>query len=351
MLGFYDRHLDYDPCTASINAPNIIKNGGDLMKRWMRYFLVLTISIMFVSNFPIANARSAPNTKLIVKGNTITEHLSTVTDRGQTLIPLRIVSEALDAQVKWDVKTSTAIVLKWGERLSFKPGAKKAQLQGSVNQDEIIVLEAPAQLKSGTVYVPMRVIAQTLGYQVNWRQGEIRINSPLSEKNKQVLYSGSLGEARREIIQLNKSVHYMNPPLNVTIQDENYDSTYIFPEGEALAYYYIYGDTISWIELKDDFWVCTWQTHLQDTSSGHIEAFLEMNTKNSKGKYYKINKNLLYYSQGIFGDSSHSEYGKIDKNGTYTNLAYKRLVSGEVTDLEGTMAFVLPSEVRIDSRE
>ncbi|TQR47247.1 hypothetical protein C7Y44_02160 [Paenibacillus popilliae] len=48
--------------------------------------------------------------KLIVKENTITEHLPTITDRGRTLVPHRFVSEALDGQVKWDGKTSTAIV-------------------------------------------------------------------------------------------------------------------------------------------------------------------------------------------------------------------------------------------------
>ncbi|WP_419181943.1 stalk domain-containing protein [Paenibacillus alvei] len=47
--------------------------------------------------------------KLIVKENTITEHLPTITDRGRTLVPHRFVSEALDGQVKWDGKTSAII--------------------------------------------------------------------------------------------------------------------------------------------------------------------------------------------------------------------------------------------------
>ncbi|WP_442952337.1 stalk domain-containing protein [Paenibacillus sp. UNC217MF] len=32
----------------------------------------------------------------------MTEHLPTITDRGRNLVPHRFVSEALDAQVKWD---------------------------------------------------------------------------------------------------------------------------------------------------------------------------------------------------------------------------------------------------------
>lgn len=71
---------------------------------------------------------------------------------------------------------------------------------------------------------------------------------------------------------------------------------------------------------------------------------------NFTGKAPEINKNMLYYSHGIFGDSSHTEYGMIDTNYQYTTLAYERIVGDRVTDSEGVMAFTLPGEVRTDYR-
>lgn len=321
------------------------------MKNWLRHAVLAAAAfIVLLANLPAAHAASTPATKLIVEGKTITERLPVITDRGRTLVPLRIISEALDAKVQWDSKTSTVTVQKWGERLSLKPGAKKATLRGTKSGDLTLDLDAPAKLKNGIVYVPMRLIAHSFGYQVEWTQGVIKIYSPLSEETKNILYRGSLEEARPKIMRLIQSAHYMNPPLETKIIDENYDRTFIFPEGEALGYYYIYGDTISWVELQDNFLVCTWQAKFEYASTGHTETLMGTSITNSTGKAPEINKNMLYYSHGIFGDSSHTEYGMIDTNYQYTTLAYERIVGDRVTDSEGVMAFTLPGEVRTDYR-
>lgn len=321
------------------------------MKNWLRHAVLAAVaSIVLLANLPATYAASAPATKLIVEGTTITERLPVITERGRTLVPLRIISEALDAKVQWDSKTSTVTVQKWGERLSLKPGAKKATLRGTKSGDLALDLDAPAKLKNGTVYVPMRLIAYSFGYQVEWTPGVIRIHSPLSEETKDILYRGSLEEARSEIMWFTQSLHYMNPPLETKFVDVNYDTTFIFPEGEALGFYYIYGDTISWVELQNGFLVCTWQANFEYASTGHTETLKGTSITNSTGKAPKINKNMLYYVYGIFGDSSHSEYGMIDTNYKYTTLAYERIVGNEVTDSEGVMAFTLPGEVRTDYR-
>ncbi|OEH92052.1 copper amine oxidase N-terminal domain-containing protein [Bacillus solimangrovi] len=316
-------------------------------KSFSLVFILLT-AFLFISLPSISHAESNHDTKLVVKGKIVTNQLPTIIENGRTLIPLLLVSEAVDAQVKWEQNTSTAVVQKWGERLTLKPDAHQAQLQGTAYHDGDLALETPAKLKNGTIYVPIRLIAQTFGYEVSWIEGEITINSPLSEAKKEMLHRSSLEKARPEMIQLDQPVHYINTPLDISYPNENYDRTYIFPEGEALGYYSISGDTISWIELQDDFLVCTWQAHINDVSYGQLESFLEMDIKNAQGIDPKVDKDMLYYSNGSFGDSMHWEYGKIDKNKTYTNLAYKRTVSGEITDSEGTMSFTLPGEVRTD---
>ncbi|MNJ45381.1 hypothetical protein D3C77_404720 [compost metagenome] len=321
------------------------------MKNWLRHAVLAAVAfVVLFANLPPAYAASAPATKLIVEGKTITERLPVITDRGRTLVPLRIISEALDAQVQWNSKTSTVTVQKWGELLSLKPGAKKATLQGIRPGDIELDLDAPAKLKNGTVYVPMRLIAHTFGYEVEWTQGVIKIHSQLSEETKEILYRGSLEEARAKIRWLTQSLHYINPPLETKFVDENYDTSFIFPEGEVLGFYYTYGDTISWVELQDNFLVCTWQANFEYPSTGHTETLKGTSITNSIGNAPKINKNMLFYSYGIFGDSSRAEYGMIDTNYQYTRLAYERIVGGTVSNSVGVMAFTLPGEVRTDAQ-
>src|SRR5690606_25657771 len=150
---------------------------------------------------------------------------------------------------------------------------------------------------------------------------------------------GSLEEASPKITWLSQSAQYMNPPMATKMVDEAYDRTYIFPEGEALGFYYIYGDTISWVGLQESSRVCTWQAKFEYASTGHTETLMGTSITNSTGKAPEINKNMLFYSHGIFGDSSHTEYGIIDTNYKYTTLAYERIVGDRVTDSEGVMAF------------
>ncbi|OEH93827.1 copper amine oxidase N-terminal domain-containing protein [Bacillus solimangrovi] len=163
-----------------------------MINKWSILLFVVTIYFVLSISQPNVHAESTSTTKLIVAGETVTEQLTTITYNGRTLIPLRTVSEALNVQVKWNSKTSTVIVQKWGEQLSIKPNAHQAKLQGRVYHDVILDLQSPAQLKDGSVYVPLRFIAQTFGYEVNWDNGEIRINSPLSEEERERLYRGSL---------------------------------------------------------------------------------------------------------------------------------------------------------------
>ncbi|OEH93828.1 hypothetical protein [Bacillus solimangrovi] len=91
----------------------------------------------------------------------------------------------------------------------------------------------------------------------------------------------------------------MNQPLETGYPSEILGNVYIFPEGEALRFYNISGNTISWIEIKDDFLVCTWQAHFKDDLSGSLETFLKMNIINEVGQAPVINNDMLLYSHNI----------------------------------------------------
>lgn len=84
-----------------------------------------------------------------------------------TLVPLRYVSEELDAQVKWDGKNKQVTIVDdlSGSVIVLKSGSKQAKVDGNV-----VTLTQPAQIKDGSVFVPLRFVAEALGTTVQWNK-------------------------------------------------------------------------------------------------------------------------------------------------------------------------------------
>ncbi|OBZ11282.1 stalk domain-containing protein [Bacillus sp. FJAT-26390] len=93
----------------------------------------------------------------------------------RVLIPLRDVSQNLDAAVEWNQKLKTIKINKDDTELLLTVNSKKVL----VNQSEI-ELDVPAVLIQNTTYVPLRFVSQTLGAGVDWnpygQQATITLN-------------------------------------------------------------------------------------------------------------------------------------------------------------------------------
>lgn len=82
-----------------------------------------------------------------------------------TMVPVRLVTEQLDAQVEWNPDTYEVTVTDiWsGQKIVFKIGSKSILLNGAEE-----TLEESAVLGGDTTYVPLRIIAETFGAKVGW---------------------------------------------------------------------------------------------------------------------------------------------------------------------------------------
>ncbi|MCX7745558.1 MAG: copper amine oxidase N-terminal domain-containing protein [Clostridia bacterium] len=81
----------------------------------------------------------------------------------RTLVPVRFVSEALGAKVKWDGKTQKVTITKGKDTIVMKIGEKKA-LKNNVQK----VFDTKAVLSGGRTFVPLRFVSETLGAEVKW---------------------------------------------------------------------------------------------------------------------------------------------------------------------------------------
>ena len=93
---------------------------------------------------------------------------------GRALVPLRVVSEALGADVEWDGANKSVVVTKTGTTLCLTIGDP---VMGRNN--EPITLDTPAQIINGRTMVPLRAISECLGCTVNWNseRKHIRIDT------------------------------------------------------------------------------------------------------------------------------------------------------------------------------
>lgn len=84
---------------------------------------------------------------------------------GRTMVPLRAIFEALDAQVKWDGTTRTVTGYRNDTIVSLVVDSKIATLNG-----KRIELDVPAIIVSGRTLVPARFVSESLGAKVIWNE-------------------------------------------------------------------------------------------------------------------------------------------------------------------------------------
>jgi len=304
---------------------------------------VVILSMLSVGS--IANA--AKPISIFVEDKKIQSAVAPILEQGRVLVPIRVVAEALGAKVTWDQKMNTVTIRKWSESVILTLGKKTVSRDGKPNESGVIDLDVSVQKENNRIYVPLRFLSQQYGYIVDWNGKSITIKSPLSSKERMTLYEGSLKEARTlaKKMTYSSNVHYQNKPLEVSYETEDHTQTFVFPEGEALRYYVLQGDTVSLYEFIDDFPIVTWQAHLQ--KGVPLRNFLDNKIMDQSGTPTQINKKFLYYATGGLGDSNLEESGQIDLKRVITQTGFKYgFGADDVVKSEGKISLVLPDEVR-----
>ncbi|MGI5880045.1 MAG: stalk domain-containing protein [Syntrophomonadaceae bacterium] len=98
-----------------------------------------------------------------LNGNYLESDVPPTVIEGRTLVPLRAIFEALDAQISWDDKTKKVTGQKGSTTVVLTINKKTAQVNG-VNT----ILDVPATIVDGRTMVPARFIAESLGQRVSW---------------------------------------------------------------------------------------------------------------------------------------------------------------------------------------
>jgi len=85
---------------------------------------------------------------------------------GRTLVPARFISEALGAEVGWCGVEQKVTITKDNTEIILTIGSAVYTVNGSQR-----TLDVPAQLREGRTVVPLRLIAEIFGCEVEWDPG------------------------------------------------------------------------------------------------------------------------------------------------------------------------------------
>ncbi|NMB40736.1 MAG: hypothetical protein GX996_02230 [Firmicutes bacterium] len=120
-------------------------------------FLVVLISLLFI----IPSAVTA--VEIMIDDEVYEFDPPTVTIENRTLVPMRVLFEALGAIVNWEPDTRTAVGVRGGLVVRFPIDSDKATVKGVEKS-----MDVPAQLIGNCTYIPLRFVTEALGDAVSW---------------------------------------------------------------------------------------------------------------------------------------------------------------------------------------
>lgn len=134
------------------------------------YFAVLIIMVLLVcGSTPFKVQAASSPIKLIVNGNQVTSDVAPVIVNDRTMVPLRVIADNLGRYVWWDQDNRRVFITQTSEGINPLPsrGGNNAMISIVVDGREI-ESEVPPFIESGRTMVPIRVIAEGLGKNVDW---------------------------------------------------------------------------------------------------------------------------------------------------------------------------------------
>lgn len=146
------------------------------MKKFISICLVVTLLVgLSISSVSAASQNNTDAVKVMIDGTYLKTEVSPVIENGRTMVPMRVIFEALGAPVKWHDKTKTAEAIKGEKKIVITLDKKTATVDGKE-----VDLDVPAKLIEANTMVPARFIGEALDCEVKWDETRriVLINSP-----------------------------------------------------------------------------------------------------------------------------------------------------------------------------
>ncbi|MEW5952870.1 MAG: copper amine oxidase N-terminal domain-containing protein [Bacillota bacterium] len=105
----------------------------------------------------------APENGILINDSPLGQDAPLFMKNGRIMAPYRAIAGALGAAVDWDATNQIVTLTSGDTKVIMKIGSTTALVNGQTEQ-----LDAPAEIRSGRTYVPLRFISASLGAEVYW---------------------------------------------------------------------------------------------------------------------------------------------------------------------------------------
>lgn len=142
----------------------------------LKILLILTILMTLLTQHKTStyaeNIKFDTPITMKVNGKYIKTDAEPFLNEGLTYVPIRFVSEALDADyVNWDEKTKSVTVADDGKEIVLTIGKNTATVNG-----ESTKIAGTVKFAKARTYVPVRFVAENMGADVIWDSGTYTVN-------------------------------------------------------------------------------------------------------------------------------------------------------------------------------
>jgi len=128
---------------------------------YIKTWVIVPVLLAMILIAPSVVAAGTP--RLVINGQLQSGPAQPVFAGNSLLVPLRVISESLGAQVDWDGATQVVTVRQYGHVVVLRVGKSTAAVDGKE-----ITLDVPARLVNDRTMVPLRFVSEALGAQVSW---------------------------------------------------------------------------------------------------------------------------------------------------------------------------------------
>jgi len=131
--------------------------------KWLKRVSVFLIAAAVSQSVSLLNAKAASTISLTIDGKAVQSSVAPVVQNGRLLVPVRVITEYLGAQVLWDSNAQKVTVNSAGNQIVFTIGSQNYTVNGSGK-----TLDSPAVIIGGSTMVPIRAISEAMGADVNY---------------------------------------------------------------------------------------------------------------------------------------------------------------------------------------
>lgn len=137
---------------------------------------VLLICLVLVFSF--SQAAFANEVSLVFNGKNLSSDVAPVIKSGRTLVPVRVITESLGADVDWDQAARKVTIIKHDSTIELTIDQPVVYKDGTRISD----LDVPAQITGGRTMVPIRFISENFGATVKWDGASRVVSVDFEEK-------------------------------------------------------------------------------------------------------------------------------------------------------------------------